>query len=122
MKEGSTNEKKIAIIFCSVLVLVLVVEFFVGVRQSRCLRKQLDDARYELSCERDTNRRLNEAIGECREVTTRIGEIEIEDRATVRECIQIVREIRKQVEVLAEVCSRFDGGGDTLYNNNGGSN
>lgn len=130
MNKGITHDKKKIALFVIVvvLVLVLVCSEIITLVKFRQVRREYVQTRIEFELERRRSAELKsktefitDRVVECQESVGRIRELQNEDATTIRECIQLIREIRKEVEVLENVLDSINVSGSNVYNNNGGS-
>ena len=76
-------------------------------------RRQLDTAREQLAAATETNRELTGRIEQCSFIVNELGESTGRNITTIRECIEILEEIRYDVACLSYY---IDGGNsDELY-------
>lgn len=121
MSKVVSNVKENILSYSLVVVcLIFLCSNIISFRQLRQFRKLSESLGTELDNERNLNRRLGETIIECREVTDRIRELSAEDTTTIRGCIELVRQIRTQIEILETSVDSFYVDSNSLYNNNGG--
>lgn len=96
------NEKK-SIIFGIIFLFVLITSgIWVGnsTRELNQTRRQLDTVRKQLAESTDTNRQLTERIGNCKSIVGELEQTTARDITSVRECIEILEEIRVEIESL----------------------
>ena len=66
-------------------------------------RRQLDTAREQLTAATETNRRLTVQLGQCQFIVNDLAESTNRNITNVRECIELLEEIRTQVGSLEMV-------------------
>ena len=100
-------------IMCTVLAAFIGIALIFGIRDSiqhyRSGRLS-DQLRIELTDAADTNRRLTEKIGQCRNIITELRTTTETNITTARQAIEVLEELRVQVQEL-EDCLQGDGAG-----------
>jgi len=92
-----------------VIVILAVFLFFSGAIsvfstvQYNQTRRQLDTAREQLATATETNRRLTVQLGQCQFIVNELAESTNRNITNVRECIELLEEIRTQVGSLEMV-------------------
>jgi len=92
-----------------VIVILAVFLFFSGALsvfstvQYNKVRGQLDTAREQLTTATETNRRLTVQLGQCQFIVNDLAESTNRNITNVRECIELLEEIRTQVGSLEMV-------------------
>ena len=66
-------------------------------------RRQLDTAREQLTTATETNRRLTVQLGQCQFIVSDLAESTNRNITNVRECIELLEEIRTQIGSLEMV-------------------
>lgn len=130
MNKGIIHDKKKTALFVIVVILVLVFicSEIITLLKLRQVRREYVQTRIEFELERERSAELKSKtefitnrIVECQESVGRIRELQNEDATTIRESIQLIREVRKEVEILEKVLDSINVGGSNVYNNDGGS-
>lgn len=102
-------EKTVKYILISV-VLLLIAYNTVSTKQLVDTRRHLDTAREQLVRATEYNRGLTERLGSVQANATKLGELTSRNVSTVRECVELVEEIRVGVKEMEDsIC-----GGDTF--------
>lgn len=125
-KDGAYTKKKV---YCYHIVIgiLLAISIFFGTlfvgstRKSNDLGRQLDTVREQLAAETETNRRLGAELEDCTGrleqcsfIIQDLGESTSRDIKTVRDCCEIIEELRYEIACLSYYIS--GGSADELYN------
>lgn len=101
---------RILIILC---ILFGAVSIFSATKYNKA-RREVDTAREQLARAEDTNRELTVQLGQCQFIVNDLAESTSRDIENIRDCIELLEEIRTQVGSLEMV---FDNRStDELYN------
>ena len=95
-------EKKSINYFIIVLILLLLFIQFGSSKQLNNVRRQLDTVRNELVRATEYNKELTERLGNIQANATKLGELTERNVSGVRECIELVEEIRVGVKRLED--------------------
>lgn len=95
-------EKTIKYILIGV-VLLLITYSSVSTKQLVDTRRHLDTAREQLVRATEYNRGLTERLGSIQANATKLGELTNRNVSTVRECVELVEEIRVGVKEMEDI-------------------
>lgn len=94
---------------CITIILLLLAYIIGSTKQLVDTRRHLDTARNELARATEYNSELGKRLGDIQANATKLGELTNRNVSTVRECIELVEEIRVGVKEMEDsIC-----GGDT---------
>lgn len=103
------HEKIMRIVLIIFVVLAVIFGIKSSIQHYRSGRLS-DQLRIELNDAADTNRRLTEKIGQCRSIITELRTTTETNITTARQAIEVLEELRVQVQEL-EDCLQGDGAG-----------
>lgn len=91
-----------------IVITVLLVSTAVSAIKSYKLRRLCDQLRERIADAEDTNRRLAETIGNCQSICGDLTESVDRNIQTARDAIELIEEIRVQVQSLEMVTGNWD--------------
>lgn len=102
-KDGRFYQKSYKHIIVIVILSVLLLYSIFSTVQYNQTRGQLDTAREQLTTATETNRRLTVQLGQCQFIVSDLAESTNRNITNVRECIELLEEIRTQIGSLEMV-------------------
>lgn len=102
-KDGRFYQKSYKHIVVIVILAVLLFCSVFSTVQYNQTRRQLDTAREQLSTATETNRRLTVQLGQCQFIVNDLAATTNRNITNVRECIELLEEIRTQIGSLEVV-------------------
>lgn len=108
IKNGVTNEKIFIIIVLSIMLAITSTMSVISSTRANNLRGELDTTRELLLQSEDTNRELRGRIECSQEILREIGATTDRNIGTVRDCIEIVEQLRCQIEDLENILYNSD--------------
>ena len=101
--------------FIIFIIAVLLIGTAVSTVKSVQLGRLCSQLRERVADAEDTNRRLTETIGDCRTVCGELGESVSRNIRTAREAVELIEEIRIQVQSLQDSISGDNSGYNYEY-------
>lgn len=102
-KDGRFYQKSYKHIVIIVILAVFLLYSVFSTVQYNKVRGQLDTAREQLTAATETNKRLTVQLGQCQFIVSDLAESTNRNITNVRECIELLEEIRTQVGSLEMV-------------------
>ena len=110
MTEGLKKYEKIIRWIIIAIIAVLFTSTIVSTVKSYQLGRLCNQFRERIADAEDTNRRLAETVGKCQSICGELGDSVDRNIRTAREAVELIEEIRVQVQNLEMVTSDFDPG------------
>ena len=114
MTEGLKKYEKIIRWITIVIIAVLFTSTIVNTVKSYQLGRLCNQFRERIADAEDTNRRLAETVGKCQSICGELGDSVDRNIRTAREAVELIEEIRVQVQNLEMVTGDFNP--DDYYN------
>ena len=114
MTEGFKKYEKIIRWITIVIIAVLFTSTIVNTVKSYQLGRLCNQFRERIADSEDTNRRLAETVGKCQSICGELGDSVDRNIRTAREAVELIEEIRVQVQNLEMVTGDFNP--DDYYN------
>ena len=114
MTEGLKKYEKIIRWIIIVIIAVLFTSTIVNTVKSYQLGRLCNQFRERIADAEDTNRRLAETVGKCQSICGELGDSVDRNIRTAREAVELIEEIRVQVQNLEMVTGDFNP--DDYYN------
>lgn len=108
MTEGLKKYEKIIRWVIIVIITVLLTSTIVSTVKSYQLGRLCSQYRERITDAEDTNRRLAETVGECQSICGELGDSVDRNIRTAREAVELIEEIRVQVQSLEMVTGDFN--------------
>lgn len=108
IKGEKSNEKVFTVIVLSSMLAISIYGRAISTARTNNLRRQLDSTRELLLQSEDTSRELRGRIECSQEILREIGTTADRDITTVRDCIEIVEQLRCQIEDLENILYSSD--------------
>ena len=114
MTEGFKKYEKIIRWITIAIIAVLFTSTIVNTIKSYQLGRLCNQFRERIADAEDTNRRLAETVGKCQSICGELGDSVDRNIRTAREAVELIEEIRVQVQSLEMVTGDFNP--DDYYN------
>lgn len=114
MTEGLKKYEKIIHWIIIAIIAVLFTSTIVNTVKSYQLGRLCNQFRERIADTEDTNRRLAETVGKCKSICGELGDSVDRNIRTAREAVELIEEIRVQVQNLEMVTGDFNP--DDYYN------
>lgn len=114
MTEGLKKYEKIIRWIIIAIIAVLFTSTIVNTVKSYQLGRLCNQFRERIADAEDTNRRLAETVGKCQSICGELGDSVDRNIRTAREAVELIEEIRVQVQNLEMVTGDFNP--DDYYN------
>lgn len=114
MTEGLKKYEKIIRWITIVIIAILFTSTIVNTVKSYQLGRLCNQFRERIVDAEDTNRRLAETVGKCQSICGELGDSVDRNIRTAREAVELIEEIRVQVQNLEMVTGDFNP--DDYYN------
>lgn len=114
MMEGLKKYEKIIRWIIIIVIAILLTSTITSSVKSYQLGRLCSQYRERITDTEDTNRRLAETVGKCKSVCGELGESVDRNIRTSREAVELIEEIRVQVQSLEMVTGDFNP--DDYYN------
>lgn len=98
--EGFKKYEKIIRLVIIVIIAVLLTSTIVSTVKSYQLGRLCNQFRERIADSEDTNRRLAETVGKCQSICEELGDSVDRNIRTAREAVELIEEIRVQVQNL----------------------
>lgn len=108
MMEGLKKYEKIIRWVIIVIIAVLLTSTIVSTVKSYQLGRLCNQFRERIADAEDTNRRLAETVGKCQSICGELGDSVDRNIRTAREAVELIEEIRVQVQSLEMVTGDFN--------------
>lgn len=108
MTEGLKKYEKIIRRFIIVIIAVLLTSTIVSTVKSYQLGRLCSQYRERITYAEDTNRRLAETVGKCQSICGELGDSVDRNIRTAREAVELIEEVRIQVQSLEMVTGDFN--------------
>lgn len=106
--EGLKKYEKIIRWVIIVIIAVLLTSTIVSTVKSYQLGRLCNQFRERIADAEDTNRRLAETVGKCQSICGELGDSVDRNIRTAREAVELIEEIRVQVQSLEMVTGDFN--------------
>ena len=100
MMEGLTKYEKAIRLVIIVIIAILLTSTTVSTVKSYQLGRLCNQFRERIADTEDTNRRLAETVGKCQSICGELGDSVDRNIRTAREAVELIEEIRVQVQNL----------------------
>ena len=114
MTEGLKKYEKIIRWIIIVIIAVLLTSTIISTVKSYQLGRLCNQFRERIADAENTNRRLAETVGKCQSICGELGDSVDRNIRTAREAVELIEEIRVQVQNLEMVTGDFNP--DDYYN------
>ena len=114
MMEGLKKYEKIIRWVIIVIIAVLLTSTIISTVKSYQLGRLCSKYRERITDAEDTNRRLAETVGKCQSICGELGDSVDRNIRTAREAVELIEEVRIQVQSLEMVTGDFNP--DDYYN------
>lgn len=108
MTEGLKKYEKIIRRIIIVIIAVLLTSTIVSTVKSYQLGRLCSQYRERITDAEDTNRRLAETVGKCQSICGELGDSVDRNIRTAREAVELIEEVRVQVQSLEMVTGDFN--------------
>lgn len=108
MMEGLKKYEKIIRWVIIIVIAVLLTSTIVSTVKSYQLGRLCNQFRERIADAEDTNRRLAETVGKCQSICGELGDSVDRNIRTAREAVELIEEIRVQVQSLEMVTGDFN--------------
>ena len=115
MMEGFKKYEKIIRWIIIVVIAVLFTSTIVSTVKSYQLGRLCNQFRERIADAEDTNRRLAETVGKCQSICGELGDSVDRNIRTAREAVELIEEIRVQVQDLQNCINDSDASYDYEY-------
>ena len=108
-------EKAIRWVIIFIIIISLITSTTISTVKSVKLGRLCNQLRERIVFAEDTNRRLAETIGDCQSICGELGESVDRSIRTAREAVEIIEEIRVQVQNLQDSINSYNSGYNYEY-------